>query len=198
MRQKQHGGIIIVIPSRITKDDTRLTERINIKYPCSYDYAWELMVQNLVKHHKYYELYFPLWDGKRKISTAIFKNHQILAMETQELEEALIDASWTIATLMSVDGAVLMTDRFHVIGFGAEVTAPSHSLREIVVAAKPKHSRVPMETYGTRHRAAFRFCSSLEDSIAFVVSRDGGVKAVKRVEKDVFLWPDINTGYMGL
>jgi hypothetical protein len=32
VRQKQHGGTIIIIPNRIAKEDTRLTDRINIKW----------------------------------------------------------------------------------------------------------------------------------------------------------------------
>ena len=198
VRQKQHGGAIITIPDSIDKSDTRLTDRINIKYPCSYNYAWDLMVRSLVNHHKFYDLHFPLWDGKKTATKNLFRQHHLLANEEQELDEALGDAAQTIAALTSVDGSVVMTELFQIIGFGAEVIAISPSLKEVVIAVKPKPIRTPIEAYGTRHRAAFRFCSSFEDSVAFVVSRDGGVKAVKRVGSDVFLWPDINAGSMGL
>lgn len=50
---------------------------------------------------------------------------------------------------------------------------------------------VSVDNYGTRHRSAFRFSSSLDDSVAFIVSQDGGVKARKGVQDKVFLWPDI-------
>jgi len=193
VRQKQHGGLIIIIPNSINKNDTRLTDRINIKYPCSYDYSWDIMVRDLVNHHRLYDLHFPLWDGKKTATQKVFQEYCLLLDEQEELEEALGDAAQAIATLTSVDGAVVMTDLSQVIGFGAEVIAIS-SLREIVIAIKPKPYRLPIESYGTRHRAAFRFCSSFEDSVALVVSRDGGVKAIKRVGSDVFLWPDINIG----
>jgi hypothetical protein len=91
-----------------------------------------------------------------------------------------------------------MTDEFDVLGFGAEVTAASPTLKSVRVLADNKGIDVPITSFGTRHRSAFRFCSSLEGSAAFVVSQDGGVKAVKRVGCDVVLWPDINTGSMGI
>ncbi len=101
--------------------------------------------------------------------------------------------------MTAVDGAVVMDYRFNVMGFGAEVIASSPSLTEISVnSGKKALGQSPIEAFGTHHRSAFRFCSSFEDSIAFVVSQDGGVKAVKRVDKDVVLWPDINTGSMGI
>ncbi len=198
IRYKQHGGTIIIIPSYIAKSDTRLTDRINIKYPCSYDYVWELMIRSLVNSKKFYDLHFPLWDGKQKATKEIFQQYHMLASEEQDLDEALGDAANAIASLTSVDGAVVMNDKFQVIGFGAEVIAPSPTLKDIVIITRPTNRRVPIESYGTRHRAAFRFCSSFEDAAAFVVSSDGGVKAIKRDGSDVFLWPDINTGSMGL
>jgi hypothetical protein len=194
IRQKQHGGLIIIIPNSINKNDTRLTDRINIKYPCSYDYSWDIMVRNLAGQHRFYDLHFPLWDGKKTATKKVFQEYHLLSDENEELDEALGDAAQAIAALTSVDGAVVMTDLFQVMGFGAEVIAISSSLREIVMAIKPKHYRLPIESYGTRHRAAFRFCSTFEDSVALVVSRDGGVKAIKRVGSDVFFWPDIDTG----
>jgi len=198
VRRKDHGGTIIIVPCQIAKDDTRLTDRINIKYACSYNYAWDVMVESLVNHRKYYDRHFPMWDGKCALTKDLFREYSLLATEEDELDEALADAAETIAGLTCVDGAVVMTDKLHVLGFGAEVIAASPSLREIVVAARPKHRRVGIESYGTRHRAAFRFCSSFEDSVVFVVSTDGGVKVVKRVGSNVLLWPDINTGAMGL
>jgi DNA integrity scanning protein DisA with diadenylate cyclase activity len=76
-------------------------------------------------------------------------------------------------------------------------TSPSLTEVEAVTDYHPSTS-VPIESFGTRHRSAFRFCSSLEDSASFVVSQDGGVKAIKRVGDKVNLWPDINTGFMGI
>lgn len=199
VREKAHGGTIIFVPHAIKKNDTRLTDRATIKYPCRYDYVWNLLVSSLVNHRKYYDLHFPLWDGESPITTENFQDHNLLEGESLEIDEGLGDIAQAIASLTSVDGAVILNDRFEVLGFGAEVTASSQSLKEVsVVAGENKQIPISIESFGTRHRSAFRFCSSFEDSVAFIVSQDGGVKAVKRVASDVLLWPDINAGGMGI
>ena len=181
------------------KDDTRLIDRINIKYPCSYNYSWEILTKSLVNHRKYYDLHFPLWDAKIEMNKDNFQDYYMLTNEMQEIEEAVSDVTQVIASMTSVDGAIVVTDELRVLGFGAEVLAISPSLKEVKIAENSKANRkIPIESFGTRHRSAFRFCSSFEEAVVFVVSQDGGVKAMKRVGKDVILWPDINTGAMGL
>ncbi|AZS13976.1 hypothetical protein EI981_05595 [Paenibacillus lutimineralis] len=95
----------------------------------------------------------------------------------------------------------MMTDKLRLLGFGAEVTVSSPSLSKIKVAEDVNgigNNYFPIESFGTRHRSAFRFCSSYENSVAFVISQDGGVKAIKRVGADIVLWPDINLSYLGI
>ncbi len=198
VREKRHGGTLLIIPDHLSHNDTRITDRVRVKYSCNYDYAWELLMRNLIHHNRYYDLHFKLWDRKTRLAVDTFKEHHLLDSEGQKIEEALADVSRMIATLSAVDGAVLMTDRFRVVGFGAEVIAISPSLRMVSIYSGGVKKEVSIESFGTRHRSAFRFCSSLEDCAAFIVSQDGGVKAVKRVGADVFLWPDINAGRMGI
>ena len=198
-RQKEHGGTILIVPNYFTKTDTRLTDRIGIKYPCSYNYVWDTLVKALVNEVYYFRRHFQLWDGKIKLTIKRFQDVTILDDKRDDLEEALGDAAQAIASLTSVDGAVVMTDQFNVLGFGAEVIAVSPSLVNVrVIEGSKKDRLIPITSFGTRHRSAFRFCSSLEDSVAFVVSQDGGVKAIKRIGSDVVLWPDINAGSMGI
>lgn len=197
IREKHHGGMVIIIPKSIDKTDIRVTDRLSIKYSCSYHYIWDLLVRSLVNHRNHYDSFDRLWLAQKPLTAEKFRKYHRLSTENQELDEALGDAAQSLAALTSVDGAVVMNDRFNIFGFGAEVTAISQ-LKEVVISTQPTHFRTPIESYGTRHRAAFRFCSSFEDSVIFVVSRDGGVKAVKRVGSDVTLWPDINAGALGL
>lgn len=198
-RLRDHGGTILMIPEQITQDDTRILDRLNTKYSCTYQAAWNLLVRSLVNHRKFYDLHFPLWDGKKRISKELFQEHSMLKSEGQDIEEGLTDVAQAIAAMTAVDGAVVINRNFDVLGFGAEVIASSPSLSNVsVFSGNKKRGAIPIEAFGTRHRSAFRFCSSFEDAVAFVVSQDGGIKAVKRVAKDVALWPDINSGSMGI
>jgi hypothetical protein len=198
-RQRSHGGTIILVPNYLTVDDTRFLDRINLKYPCQYNCAWELLLASLVNERRFYDVWFPLWDAKQPYTQESFQDYVNLSEERDDIDESLSDVAQAMASLSSVDGAVIMNQHFQVLGFGAEVIATSPSLSIVkVVTTGTDLIEVPVESFGTRHRSAFRFCSSLEDSIAFVLSQDGGVKAVKRHGKDVLLWPDINAGAMGI
>jgi hypothetical protein len=197
IRAKKHGGTLIIVPDSIQRADSRLTDRIAVKYPCEFNVAWDLMRRSLINHHLFYELYFPLSDGKVPLTMGNFKKYESLRNEGEEIDEQLSDIRQTIASLTAVDGAVVMSDRFQVLGFGGEVIAVSPSLHEVVLA-EDMSTKISIEGFGTRHRSAFRFCSSLEQSAAFIVSQDSGVKAVKREGSNVLFWPDINTGIMGI
>jgi hypothetical protein len=59
-------------------------------------------------------------------------------------------------------------------------------------------TKVPVESFSERDRAALRFCATFEDAVVFVVSEDFGLEVVKRVGEDVVLWSGVNTGAMGL
>ena len=86
------------------------------------------------------------------------------------------------------------------LGFGAEITAVSHITHVKVAANEDATMRDerPITSFGTRHRSAFRLCSSFENCVCFVVSQDGGVRAVKRLGPDVIMWPDVTLSSMTL
>ena len=105
-----------------------------------------------------------------------------LAGDQHAHEDAARDAARFIASLTSVDGAVVLTDTLRIIGFGAEVTASFSGGDKVYIAhtAEAAHTNeVRFAEYGTRHRSAFRFVASMEPSVGFIMSQDGGVKAVQ-------------------
>lgn len=200
IRELSHGGTLIVVPDTLSTNDSRLTDRITIKHPCNYDYIWGLMIRHLELHRKYYDMYFPLWDSEKSIDPKDFQTISMLDRERDEADEFLSDSIHFLASLSSVDGALVMTDRFRTLGFGAEVIAQSPTLREVYLAENATATKtrpISIESYGTRHRSAFRFCSSYEDSIAFIVSSDGGIKATKRIGSTVVMWPEVQPGIFG-
>lgn len=200
IRELGHGGTLFVVPNQLAATDSRLTDRVNIKHPCDYDYLWDLMIQHLELHKKYYALHFPIWHAKSRVDPERYREISTTDLRREENDEALKDAVRFIASLSAVDGALVITDRFKVLGFGAEVIAQSPTLREVQLSADPEATStrpLSIESYGTRHRSAFRFCSSYEDAIAFIVSSDGGVKATKRIGSQVLLWPEVQASFWG-
>lgn len=197
INQKRHGGTIILVPDSLDINDSRLTDRVAIKYPYHYLKPWDILIRDIVLNKKYWDEHDKLWDSKSRIPVNDFRKSCQMRSLLRIVSDQKSDMIKFIASTSGVDGAVLMTDKLRLLGFGAEVIALSPTLSEIMVAKDASGSLgsyTSIENFGTRHRSAFRFCSSYEDSVAFIISQDGGVKAVKRVADKVVLWPGIDIG----
>lgn len=201
IRSSHHGGTLIIVPDSINTADERLKDRINIKYSTDFNRPWDILKKCLVSHKDYYKAFFKLRNSKKLIKPDDFVTESMLQRRHQEIEEAIEDINRFISSLSAIDGAVVITDKYRLLGYGAEVIINSPSLTHVHIAEDVeglKLNKISIESYGTRHRSAFRFCSSFEDSVAIIISQDGGVKAVKRCGQKVLLWPDINEGDFGI
>jgi DNA integrity scanning protein DisA with diadenylate cyclase activity len=178
-----------------------LTDRINLKYILNKEIIWDKLVEECEANHHYYRL---LFDDKFKMITkkkdASTKNLKDLIKWNgihNSLEKEILDFENFVAQLSCVDGAVVLTTKLRIIGYGGEITAQSSSLNYVKSANDPdakSHSKVDINSFGTRHRSAFRICSSFENCVAFVISQDGGIKAIKRSGPDVILWNYVSLG----
>jgi len=186
-RNRRHGGTFVVIPDEIGPDDQRLTDRLTVKYPLTIPDVWEHLVHESIATWYYFH--------RKGHSRAEGRERR------EGAQEKIADFEQLVASLSGVDGAVVLTKRLKVLGFGAEITATSPSLRFVRVAEDPegkKFSEKPIESFGTRHRSALRLCSSFEQSMCLVVSQDGAVRAIKRVGPHLYMWNDVSLGRFGL
>ena len=85
-----------------------------------------------------------------------------------------------VAGLTAVDGAVVINDRYELLGFGAKIARRrGSSLVEQVSLTEPIQGHVaaalvhPEELGGTRHLSAAQFVHDQHDAIALVASQDG-------------------------
>ncbi len=200
IRQRNHGGTILMVPDELGVKDTRLTDRILVKYSCEDARAWSHLLNYICSHHRYYDLLFKTWETK-SVSQKRLKRLRGLKHTYEETEELVRDQAHFLASLTGVDGALVLTNSLRVIGFGAEVIVPSPTLRMVKLAEDSSGTEgrlQPIDSFGTRHRSALRFCSSYEESVAFIVSQDGDVRAAKRIGPDLVLWSGIDIGHLGL
>ena len=108
-----------------------------------------------------------------------------------ELDEGLFEISHLIAALADVDGAVVLTKRFEVLGFGAEIAGNLPAVTQVRRALDLEGDRCAIEVVdavGTRHRSAYRFCTAVPNAVAIVVSQDGGVRFVTKRGDAVTYW----------
>ncbi len=109
-------------------------------------------------------------------------------------DEALLELSSLIAALANVDGAVVLTLRFELLGFGCEIGGDAGDVSTVRRALDPEGTRWIEETteaVGTRHRAAYRLCQRVHDVVAIVVSQDGSVRFVAHRDGGVTYWDQL-------
>jgi hypothetical protein len=84
-----------------------------------------------------------------------------------------------VAGLTAVDGAVVLTDRYELLGFGAKIVrrkgwpqVEQVTMTEPVEGARPALVH-PEQLGGTRHFSAAQFIRDQQDAVALVASQDG-------------------------
>lgn len=108
-----------------------------------------------------------------------------------DLDEGLFELSNLLASLADVDGAVLLTRRFELLGFGAEIVGDLPAVTEVRRALDVEGKDFVWEAtdaVGTRHRSAYRLCAAVKDALAIVVSQDGSVRFVAYHGDAVTYW----------
>jgi hypothetical protein len=107
------------------------------------------------------------------------------------LHDSLVEFSHFLADLMSVDGSLVLSREFRLIGFGGEILGDSHvsSIERAVDLEAVDSVTEPADSSGTRHRSAYRLVSSVQDAIVVIVSQDGGVRFVAHRGGRLVYWP---------
>src|SRR5688572_17924557 len=93
-----------------------------------------------------------------------------------DLNDAIFEMSHMIATLTPVDGAVVITKRFEILGFGAEIAGTLPEVQHVAHALDLEGATYNIQRtddVGTRHRSVYRLCNAIRDVLGIVVSHDG-------------------------
>jgi hypothetical protein len=166
--ERRHGGAFVFVRDA-TRDETQLPQ-LRVKYPLKVDVVWKALIDA-----------FSDQGGERRGAIG-----------------RLNDAADLVINLSYVDGAVVLTDTFRVIGFGAEIIVDEgpRSVSVFDGGRGTAKGDIPIDAFGTRHRSAFRLCTAMQDVVAFVVSQDGDVRGVMALAQGgVGLWPDVALGH---
>jgi hypothetical protein len=111
--------------------------------------------------------------------------------ELNDLDDAIFEMSHFVATLTAVDGAVVVTREFDLLGFGGEIAGALPEVQVVAHASDLEGVTYRSETteeVGTRHRSVYRLCNELRDVLGIVVSQDGGVRFIRRNGPHVMYW----------
>jgi hypothetical protein len=115
------------------------------------------------------------------------------------LEEGIMEVAHLIAGLAAMDGAVVLTNKYELLGCGAEIACESENVSTVLRALDAEATQtVPISAdhFGARHRSVYRLCSAFHDVIAIVISQDRSVRLVKWKDGAVTYWDQVATSVL--
>jgi hypothetical protein len=193
IRGMGHGGAVLLTP------DTSGTE-LDVKYKIAYARLPEALRRwgtALILETYARDLIDELLDDGRAstIDVGPYLDETVYRNRKEAAASEIDGIIWFIACLSRVDGLVLMDPDLTVKGFGTIVTiedAPS-----AIFSAQDEYAtmsrRLPLsyDAFGTRHRSMMRYCNSYPGSVGFVISQDGDIRAMTKVEQDLVVWDGV-------
>jgi hypothetical protein len=188
VRRAQHGGMLVIVR---TEDTTKIVDPIGSIRP-------KYWIKGTRASHRARELLFAVMrtlsqvGAEHRLKAVGWRNYQELGDERlARLDESIFECAHFLADLMAVDGALVLTAAWDVIGFGAEIYGPSNR-DEVVYRALDLEAKELVEERadeaGTRHRAAYRLSRQHPECTIIVVSQDGVVRYVGNLNGKVTYW----------
>jgi len=188
IKKYNHGGAILF------SNDTK---NLDIKYPLKYDRlasAMSNMVNIKIAISKEEE---EDADFSKMISLEQHYLMDSLHVKKRAATNEIKGAIRFVASQNCVDGLVLIDYGFIVQGFGVVIKIEEcpDIIYESVTATVNEGKLIPNQTdrFGTRHRSMFAYCYNHPGSMGFVISQDGDIRAVNRVEDKLIMWENIQT-----
>jgi hypothetical protein len=188
VRDSHHGGTIVIVPPDLA-DDIIDGRYVSLKYNFvdaeprrRFRTLIVDVMSELARSYAGTPARDPVgWDDYEASSD------EVLSL----LDEAIFEVAHLIAGLTAVDGTVVMTQRFEMLGFGGEISGDLPAVKTVARALDVEADAAIEESaegVGTRHRSAYRLCKALRDVIAVVISQDGNVRFVKCKNEAVTYW----------
>ena len=107
------------------------------------------------------------------------------------LDEAIFEVAHQLADFAGVDGAVVLTNKSRVLGFGAMIKGDFDQVPVVARAVDvegEKRRQELTESLGTRHRSVFYLCHQIPEALGIVISQDGSARLIKWKDGLVTYW----------
>lgn len=97
-----------------------------------------------------------------------------------------------LAQLSCVDKALVIDEYLQPVVFAAELTSTEWTGKVLKGTPKniPPTQPIDIARFGTRHKSAINFIAACPGTVGFIISEDGPVRAITRVDDAVWFWED--------
>ena len=193
IRSNRHGGTLIFIPDELKEEFLSENPYVKLKYRFVDEEACRRFRTLIIKMaDALAEFYGPVENPERTVGWTEYLTSKNQTLS--RLDESLFEWAHLVSGMTQVDGAVVITHRLELIGFGAEISGKLERVDEVAQALDPEGIQIWKEQadcVGTRHRSAYSLCNALHEVVAAVVSQDGTAQLVKWNEGLVTLSPSL-------
>ena len=187
VRGRGHGGMLIYLPQE-KPNLAELSKVLRVRCPFESRLATahfsELMLRAMSR--------LSLVGHRHGLTSVTWENYQTIDDPIlSEIDESFVEFAHLLADMMSVDGALVLTKRFELVGFGGEVLGEKPVTQVFRALDLEGVSSIPemADSSGTRHRSAYRFASEVPESLLIVISQDGAVRFVAARNGQIMYWP---------
>ncbi|HAM52411.1 MAG TPA: hypothetical protein DCP92_17575 [Nitrospiraceae bacterium] len=199
IHNSHHGGMLVYLPTEMSRDISAMNRYISLKYQFREEEPRQRFRTLILRiMNTFAELHGESGNSAKVVGWQEYVNSR--SEEIALLDEAIFDLAHFIAALSAIDGAVVMTKRQEIIGFGGVISGDIEEV-ETITHALDMEGRLKQQEFseevGTRHRAAYRLCHELRDALVIVISQDGNVRFVKWHNGSVTYWDFAPTGVPG-
>lgn len=194
VRSNRHGGTLIFIPDDLKEEFLAENPYIKLKYrfvdeePCR---RFRTLIVKMADALT--EFYSSPEDPEKVVGWAQYLTSKNKALSW--LDESVFEWAHMVAGMTQVDGAVVITERLELVGFGAQISGRLERVHEIAKALDPEGVGIRKEqtdSVGTRHNSAYSLCNSLHEVVAVVSSQDGTAQLVKWNDGIVTIWEQLS------
>ncbi len=185
IRAAHHGGTLLIVPPECAT--SMVDERfVKLKYPFA----------DAPARARFRQLLLPLLRHVAALAApeeTPGPSHYLSALSTalRTDDDAMFELAQFIASLAAVDGAVVLSKRFEIMGFGGEIAGDLASVpvvRRSLDLEGTRYEEEVVDRVGTRHRSAYRLCNRFRTALAVIVSQDGSVRFVTWHDGAVTYW----------
>ena len=190
VRNSHHGGTIISLSPERALEVCSPNNYLNIKYQFREEEPRNRFRTLLVK---LMNTLAASYGDANQVERTVGWNEYVASKNDvlNQIDEAVFEYAHFVASLTAIDGAVIMSQRQELMGFGGVIRGPLDKVSDIArsLDSEGDHTTLePVDMVGMRHRAVYQLCNELHDSMAMVISQDGNVDIVKWKNGIVTCW----------
>jgi hypothetical protein len=191
IQRYRHGGAMLI---------TRSRSDLDIKYKIKYGRLPRALVDlgvatintNQARDLISQEYLDQLSDN---VPADLYLDEAVARADAEDYQREITGCVRFISSLSCVDGLILATPDLAIRGFGVEILTKKDA-RAVYLSSGPGVREKGLRSidpnhYGMRHRSMMRYCYAHPRAVGFVISQDGEMRAMTRVNRRLIMWENL-------